>query len=222
MPRDKIIIIFGPPASGKGTQADMIAEKLNLIVISPGELLRHELETDTIIGKKSQRLMKQGKLVSDQIVEKLVFDQVNQEKKSAGFIFDGFPRSAKQQSRLVKLLRRKNWLDQVIALEISLTDRVAISRISGRRVCECGASYHLLYNPPKNVRQCDLCGKKLITREDDKLPTIKQRLNLYRQEVVPLFDFWKTRNRFYKTDGNHPIKKVAQDVVKILQKNKLI
>lgn len=208
------LIFFGPPGSGKGTQVDMIASKLKLPVICPGELFRHEIEINSDIGKKVKRVVETGKLVSEEITEKLVNNRLEKNDAQKGAIFDGFPRRKKQLDFLIN--RFKNITDnedRVYAILVDVSNKEVSSRLGGRRVCDCGAAYHLKYNPPEEDEICDLCSKKLYIRTDDKPKVIDDRLKLYHRQTKPLLDYWQNIDKLIKIDGEQTIEKVQKDII---------
>jgi len=206
------IVLFGPPASGKGTQADFLSEQLKLPEISTGELLREEVAKKTSIGQEIGDLLKQGALVSDDIVNLLLQKKINQLGPTSGFILDGYPRKVSQAVFLDKLVS----VD--FALEIYISDSEAISRISGRRLCsQCGESFHLKYNPPRLADVCDKCGGQLVRREDDHEDTIKNRLKLYHQQTEPLIKVYRSEDIYLKINGEQSINEVSQEILKKLK-----
>ncbi|MFA5230701.1 MAG: nucleoside monophosphate kinase, partial [Candidatus Paceibacterota bacterium] len=185
-----IIIFFGPPGSGKGTQAEMLAKISNWKKISTGDLFRTEIAAKTKLGKSAEKYLTAGKLVPDKITVKLVEGSLKQ--KTSGFIFDGFPRNKKQLSQLLDLFKKtlkKN--DQVYAIEVAVGDKEVKERLGQRRMCACGRVYHLVYNPPINAGVCDICGGKLFVRNDDKPKVISHRLKIYHHEGEPILDYWQ-------------------------------
>jgi len=207
------LIFFGPPGSGKGTQVDMLAKKLKLPVICPGELLRHEIGLKTKIGKQVKSLVDLGKLVPDEIVEKIIDQRLKKPDAQKGAIFDGYPRRQKQLDFLIKRLARiTSDKDYIYAILIDVSDREIKQRLSGRRACDCGAVYHLKYNPPKKSGICDLCGKKLYIRDDDKSKVIAGRLKLYYEQTKPLIDFWQKKGKLIKINGEQSIKDVEKEI----------
>jgi adenylate kinase len=205
------LIFFGPPGSGKGTQADMLGLKLKLPVISVGELLRRE-QVNTKLGHEIKALMDKGKMVPNKIAEAMVEKFLKKSETKNGVIFDGYPREKAQQDFLIKLIGEKN----IRAILIKVSDAEVKKRLSGRRVCACGASYHLKFNPPKKKEICDLCGKKLLIRGDDTPATINKRLKLFRQDTVPIIDYWRQRGKLIQVDGERGIEEIQRDILKKL------
>ena len=230
------LIFFGPPGSGKGTQADMLAEKMKLPVICPGELLRHEMELKTEIGKKVKLAVNSGKMVSEIIIEKLIDQRLGRRDAKKGAIFDGCPRRKKQLNFLIKkfnkiihnkysnVLLRKNQGNglRVAAILVNVSIKEVKQRLGGRRVCDCGAAYHIKYNPSKKRGVCDLCGKKLSVRADDKPAVIADRLKLYHKQTEPLLDYFQQRGELIKIDGEQNIGKVQRDIIDNLKKREII
>ncbi|MBI2459327.1 MAG: nucleoside monophosphate kinase [Parcubacteria group bacterium] len=216
-----IIIFFGPPGSGKGTQAQMLAQKTEWKKISTGDLFRAEIAAGTEAGKLADKYIKAGKLVPDKIVFGLVEKSLKQ--KTAGFIFDGFPRNKKQLNELLaffKKILKKN--DQVYALEVAVSDEEIKQRLSQRRMCACGKVYHLVYNPPINKDICDICGGRLFIRNDDKPKVITHRLKIYHSQSKFMTDYWQKQGRLIKIDGEQPIKKIHEEIMEKLSELKLI
>lgn len=215
-----IIIIFGPPAAGKGTQAELLARKTDWKKISTGDLLRAEISAGTEFGKSAGRLVKRGQLVSDKITISLIKKSLN--KKESGYIFDGFPRDKTQLSELLAIFKKilkKN--DKICALEIAVSDNEVKQRIGQRKMCACGKVYHLVYNAPINSGICDICGGKLFTRNDDKPEVIARRLKNYHHDCGPLIDYWKKQGKLIKIDGEQPIKKIHEEILEQLKEMKL-
>ncbi|MDD4901501.1 MAG: nucleoside monophosphate kinase [Patescibacteria group bacterium] len=227
MPKN-IIIFFGPPGSGKGTQAELLARKTGLPTgqagwkkISTGDLLRAEIAAKTTLGKNVEKYLKTGKLVPDQMTIKLMENSLKQ--KAAGFIFDGFPRNSRQLKALLAILEsllKKN--DQVRAIEVAVSDKEVKERLGLRRMCACGAVYHLKYNPPIAEGICDICHQELFTRNDDKPKVIAHRLKVYHQDGKPLLDYWQKQGKLIKINGEQPIKKIHEEIVEKLRGLKVI
>jgi adenylate kinase len=191
------IVLFGAPGSGKGTQAQLLSEHLNIKRISLGDLLREEVKNDTELGKKVKEYMEKGLLVPDDIVVSVIEKNIDDE----GFIVDGFPRNINQAFLLEEILKKKNnELDVFIYLDVD--ENTIVERLSKRRVCKkCGALYHLVNLPPKIDGRCDLCGGDLIQREDDKPQVIKKRWEVFEEESSKLIGFYSQRNKLIRIDA---------------------
>ena len=207
------LIFFGPPASGKGTQADKLGEKLNLPVISPGELLRHEKDCGTKIGEQAGKIIDKGRMVPDKIIEEIIDKRLAKKDARRGFILDGYPRTIGQLKFLNKRFKNiASAKDAVLAIYIKISAKEAKRRIGGRRVCDCGASYHTIYNPPKKRGVCDLCGAKLYKRKDDSAEIIKIRLNRFKENIKPILDYYKKNNILININGEQSIKDVEREI----------
>jgi len=206
------IVLLGPPGAGKGTQAKRIAEKYCLPHISTGDIFRKNIKNKTILGIKAQEYIDKGQLVPDDITAAIVEERINEKDCSNGFLLDGFPRTVNQAEALTHILNRMNKkLDYVI--DIAIAEEVLIDRMSGRRVCmSCGTSYHVKYNPPSVEGLCDVCGSRLILRDDDKTETIVKRLEVYKNQTAPLIDYYKSLDLLYSVDGNQDIEQVFEDI----------
>ncbi len=218
-----ILLIFGPQGSGKGTQAEMLAKKLKLPAISLGKLLRYESDIGSNIGRQAEAYMEKGELVPDGLTESIVRNRLQKEDVLAGFILDGYPRNKYQQDELIKLLGESvKDNDNIYAIEIWISDQEAIDRIGGRRICDCGAVYHLKYSPPKKDEICDLCGRKLYARDDDQPSAINKRLKLYHSETEPLLNYWLKKNKLIKINGERKINEIQNEIIKKLKKRNRI
>jgi adenylate kinase len=206
--------MLGAPGAGKGTQAKKIAAKYNIPHIATGDIFRANLKEGTELGKKAKAYMDQGLLVPDELVVDIVVDRLKQ--CESGYVLDGFPRTipqAEAHTAILKSVGKK--LDHV--LEFNVPDENIIKRMSGRRVClNCGASYHLEYNPPKTENVCDECGSELVLRIDDAPETVKKRLEIYHEQTQPLIDFYSGSGVLSTIDGTLEIEEVFQNIVKIL------
>ena len=210
------IIMLGAPGAGKGTQAKMIADKCKVPHISTGDIFRANIKNGTELGSKAKAYMDKGLLVPDELVCDLVVDRIQQEDCKNGYILDGFPRTIPQAHALEDAL---NAIGQKVdfALDIEVPDANIIDRMAGRRACVgCGATYHVLFNPTKVEGVCDVCGEKLILRDDDKPETVQNRLNVYHDQTKPLIDFYAERNVLAEVDGTQSMEKVFSDILKIL------
>ena len=194
------IIMLGAPGAGKGTQAKKIADLCKIPHISTGDIFRANIKQGTELGKKAKSYMDAGELVPDELVCDLVVDRIQQDDCTEGFILDGFPRTIPQAEALTEAL---NAIEQKMeyALNIDVPDENIIHRMAGRRACVgCGATYHLEFAPTKVEGICDVCGEKLILRDDDKPETVTNRLNVYHAQTKPLIDYYDKKQRC-KGDG---------------------
>jgi adenylate kinase len=206
-----IIILLGPPGAGKGTIAEEIKKKIDIPVISTGDVLRNVIQKGTDLGKKAQEYVHSGKLVPDSLIMEIIEKRIQQEEYQEGFMFDGFPRTV-QQGKALESLNEKlgKRIDQVFYFKAS--HEVIIERLSSRRVCsQCGATHNINYNPPKIADQCDKCGGKLIQRDDDKEETIKKRLEVYNNETLPLVDYYYERGIITKIDADRDVEDRFKD-----------
>ncbi len=208
------IILLGPPGAGKGTQAEVISKKLKIPHISTGDILREAIRNDTPLGKQAKKIMDLGKLVSDEIILGIIKERVSKEDCKIGFLFDGFPRTIGQADGLKSLN-----INIDLVLEISLSDEIIISRMSGRRIhLSSGRSYHIEFNPPKVEGKDDLSGEDLIQREDDKPMTVLARLEVYKNQTNPLIDYYqqaekKSDLKFIKVNGANSPKEVSNEIL---------
>ncbi len=184
------LLLFGPPGSGKGTQAVLLADALKLPHISTGDIFRQNVKQGTELGKQVKQIMDAGQLVSDELVNTIVADRLGQSDCAAGFILDGYPRTADQAGMLDCYLRSKELAKLVVSLVVDYN--VIIERITARRSCPtCGAVYNLVSNPPKNDSVCDRDGTALIQRQDDKEEVMRKRFEAYNAQTLPVMDFFK-------------------------------
>ncbi len=201
------IILLGPPGSGKGTVSEFLTRDYQLLHISPGELLREEVQKGTTLGKKIKTYINAGKLVPSEFVVEMVKLQVQGQNN---FILDGFPRSLDQ----AKLIDKLN-IDLVLALEVSEED--VISRLTNRRVCSNGQhSYHLLLIPPKKEGICDIDGTPLVRRPDDHPKVIQERFRIYRKETEPVISYYKKAGKLVSIDASKSPEEVYNAIVKIV------
>ncbi len=210
------IIMLGAPGAGKGTQAKKIAAKYNIPHISTGDIFRANIKNGTELGKKAKTYMDQGLLVPDELVVDLVVDRVNQEDCKDGYVLDGFPRTIPQAEALDKALGEMGQ-KMDYAIDVNVPDENIVRRMSGRRACVgCGATYHLVYAPTKEEGICDVCGKELILRDDDKPETVQKRLNVYHEQTQPLIDYYTKAGILREVDGTMDIEDVFKAVTDIL------
>ncbi len=211
-------ILVGPPGSGKGTQAEVLEKKLKAKLIQPGVFLRQEIEKQTALGKKINHLVKTGKMVSDNIVDDIVFKAIKKDQ-SANYLFDGYPRNFKQSDKLFHLFNHEK--AKVYFIEIYLSDDKIIERINGRRVCSCGRTYHVKFDPPKHKGICDECGKKLYIRSDSKKAVIKRRIKIYYEQTAPVIQYFKQNKNnlinFAFVDADQSIEAVTKEIIKLIK-----
>ena len=209
------IIMLGAPGAGKGTQAKKIAAKYDIPHISTGDIFRANIKNGTELGNKAKTYMDQGLLVPDELVVDLVVDRVQQDDCKNGYVLDGFPRTIPQAEALDKALAALG--DKVdYAIDVNVPDENIVNRMGGRRACVgCGATYHLVYAPTKTEGICDVCGKELILRDDDKPETVQKRLNVYHEQTQPLIDYYTNAGILKTVDGTVDINDVFAAIVEI-------
>ena len=210
------IIMLGAPGAGKGTQAKKIAAKYDIPHISTGDIFRANIKNGTELGNKAKTYMNQGLLVPDELVVDLVVDRVQQDDCKNGYVLDGFPRTIPQAEALDKALAEFG--DKIdYAIDVNVPDENIVKRMGGRRACVgCGATYHLVYAPTKTEGICDVCGKELILRDDDKPETVQKRLNVYHEQTQPLIDYYTKEGILKSVDGTKDLEEVFADIVAIL------
>jgi adenylate kinase len=204
------IIILGPQGSGKGTQAEFLANRLKIPTISSGKLLRDEIIKETELGKKISEMMKTGELMPNEIVNVLIKNRLAESDCENGFILDGFPRTKEQAEFL------ETFVEINCVLEITLSDEEAIKRLSGRRTCsKCGKIYHLEFSPSKVSGICDIDGENLIVRSDDTEEAIRERLKIYRSETAGVISYYEKKGVLIKINGEPAIEIVKDEIFKI-------
>ncbi|MCS7253053.1 MAG: adenylate kinase [Armatimonadetes bacterium] len=213
------LIFLGPPGSGKGTQASIIARKHNLMHLATGDIFRDEIQHGTKLGKEAEKYLKRGELVPDHLTIEALKSRLEIVPSSGrnGFVLDGFPRTDNQARELDNLLNQMH-LTLTAVFFIDVSEDEIIQRLSGRRICKsCGFVYHLVYNPPKVDEICDLCGNKLIQREDDKPDVIKRRLQVYHEQTKPLVVYYAEKGLLHFVNGSGSIEEVEQRIEKVLE-----
>lgn len=210
------IIMLGAPGAGKGTQAQMIADKFNIPHISTGDIFRANIKNGTELGKKAKEFMDKGQLVPDELTVQLLLDRVANEDCKNGYVLDGFPRTIPQADVLGNELTKLG--DKVdFAINVDVPDENIVRRMSGRRAClKCGATYHIEHIPPKKEGICDKCGSELVQREDDKPETVQNRLSVYHEQTQPLIDYYDKKNILKTVDGTKDMQEVFSNIVGIL------
>lgn len=183
------IIFFGAPGAGKGTQAEIVSQKLNIPTISTGAIIRAAIKTGTDMGKSAQSYIEKGNLVPDEVVIGIIKDRLDEDDCKDGFILDGFPRTIPQAQALDRM-----GVGIDVVLELFVPDEEIVTRMSGRRVCpKCGATYHTKFNPSTAGENCDKCGDVLSIRKDDAPEVVKSRLAVYHEETEPLKEYYTAK-----------------------------
>ena len=207
------LILLGAPGAGKGTQSARISEKYNIPAIATGDILRGAIKEGTELGLSAKSYMDAGKLVPDDVVVGIIKDYLSTDACKNGFILDGFPRSIPQAEALDAMGVK---IDIVLSIEVP--DEKIISRMSGRRVCRCGASYHVDYIPPKAENVCDKCGDTLYVREDDKAETVANRLKTFHTQTEPLKEFYAAKGILATVEGQEEVADTTALVFEALAK----
>ncbi|MDO4343226.1 MAG: adenylate kinase [Eubacteriales bacterium] len=210
------IIMLGAPGAGKGTQAKRIAKKYSIPHISTGDILRANVKGETELGKKAQVFMNQGLLVPDDLVIDMLMDRIGQADCEKGYVLDGFPRTIPQAESLdAALAGLGEKMD--FAIDVDVPDENIVKRMGGRRACvNCGATYHVEFNPTKTEGICDACGEKLILRDDDKPETVQKRLDVYHDQTQPLIAYYEKAGILNTVDGTQNMEDVFESIVQIL------
>lgn len=210
-----VVILLGPPGSGKGTHAGPLSSQLGIPHISTGDLFRENIRSQTLLGTKAKAFMDKGNLVPDELVLDMLFDRVSRDDCKGGYILDGFPRTIPQAVALDQRLINKV---QLVVLNFSLADSAIIERVTGRIACkDCGRPYHKKFDPPKNEAVCDGCGGPLIQRDDDKEEIIRKRLEVYRAQTEPLIQHYaKQKDVLREIDSRKEKAQVFHDVMEAL------
>ncbi len=207
------LIMLGAPGAGKGTQAKLISEKLNIPAISTGAIIREAIEEGTQFGKQAKVYIDRGDLLPDEMVIGLVTERLKEDDCKNGFIFDGFPRTLNQAVTM-----EENGIKIDMALSLEVEDEVIVERLSGRRECShCRTPYHIVSHPPKKDGVCDECGAPLITREDDNPETILSRLKVYHEKTAPLKEFFEKEGILKKITGKDTIEETTEEVMEALK-----
>ncbi|MCK6255211.1 adenylate kinase [Fictibacillus sp. KIGAM418] len=210
------LVLMGLPGAGKGTQAEQIVEQYGIPHISTGDMFRAAIKEGTPLGLKAKSYMDSGNLVPDDVTIGIVRERLAKDDCEKGFLLDGFPRTVAQAEALEEILRDlERQIDYVLNISVD-TDKL-MQRLTGRRVCpECGATYHVIFNPPKVDGKCDKDGAELIQRKDDNEETVRTRLEVNMEQSKPLLDFYKEKGYLKNIDGDQEINKVYNDINKLI------
>ena len=206
------IIIMGPPGGGKGTQAEILSERLSVPHISTGAIIREAIRNRTALGIATEEYIAKGQLVPDELVIPMTVERLNEKDCENGYILDGFPRTLAQ----AEAMKEKD-IKLDYALNLVVDDEVIIKRLGGRRECKkCAAPYHIEFNPPQNEGICDKCGGSLMQRPDDNPETIKERLSVYHKQTEPLIEFYKNLGNLVNVKGRDKIEDTTAAVLQSL------
>lgn len=216
----KYIVLLGPPGAGKGTQAQIIAEKYDLVHVSSGDLFRENLKQQTDLGKLAQTFMGRGELVPDDVTIAMVRERLGRPDCKNGALLDGFPRTPAQADALAEMLKDFNSTVNIVPY-ISVPAEILIERLSGRWTCRLnGHVFHEKFNPPSVSGICDLDGSELYQRDDDKAETVKNRIKVYTEQTLPLIDYYRKNGLLVEVDGTKPIEEVAKELLTAIDKAK--
>jgi adenylate kinase len=210
------IVLVGPPASGKGTQAKILVERLGVPQISTGDMLRAARAAGTTLGKEAEQYMSAGKLVPDEVVIGLVRERLQADDSRRGFILDGFPRTVPQADALdAALSGMGRQLDAVISVDVP--SEALVERLTARRQCrQCGKIYNVLVDPPSLEGVCDACGGEVYQRDDDTVETVTNRLEVYERQTAPLIEYYEAKSLLKHIDGTKDIDDVFAEIVSVL------
>ncbi len=210
------IILLGPPGAGKGTQAKRLIDKYGIPQISTGDMLRAALKAGTPLGLEAKKYMDKGELVPDSVVIGLVKERIQQDDCAKGYMLDGFPRNVSQAEALDGMLGQLGQkIDHVVCIEVPNDELV--ERLTGRRTCrECGAGYHVKFDPPKKDGTCDKCGGELYQRDDDNVQTVTSRLKVYSDQTEPLINYYDNQSKLRRIDGVGDIDDIFGRIVAVL------
>ena len=211
------IITLGAPGAGKGTQADILSQEMDLPHIASGDLFRQALEKKTEVGLLAKSYMDKGKLVPDEITIKMILERINQPDCTSGCLLDGFPRTLHQAKVLDKALKEQGKsIDKAIYVEV--LNEELVKRLSGRWLCRtCQTPYHTTSSSPKTPGKCDKCGGELYQRSDDREETVKDRINIFFAQTVPILDYYKKQGKLIRVNGNLGIRGVAREIISALK-----
>ncbi|HET7578408.1 MAG TPA: adenylate kinase [Bacillales bacterium] len=211
------LILMGLPGAGKGTQAERITDRFNIPHISTGDMFRAAIKEKTELGMKAKTYMDAGDLVPDEVTVGIVRERLGKDDCQNGFLLDGFPRTTEQAEALENILTDAGReLDFVLYIDVD--EEKLIERLSGRRICkECGATYHIVFNPPETEGICDKCGGELYQREDDNKETVKNRLEVNKKQLQPMLSFYRERGYLHTINGNQDIDAVFEDIRQLLK-----
>ena len=212
------LILLGPPGAGKGTQSKLLETRYGVAQISTGDMLRAEVKAASPIGLEAKSVMDAGKLVSDDILIRMIGERIKRPDCAKGFILDGFPRTVPQAEALDKLLHEQA-VDLDAVIELKVDEAILVERISGRYTCaKCGEGYHDTFKQPKAAGVCDVCaGTEFTRRPDDNAQTVHARLEAYNAQTAPILPYYKAKNRLYTVDGMAEMEEVEAQIEAVLR-----
>jgi adenylate kinase len=214
----KYIVLLGPPGAGKGTQAQIIAEKYELVHVSSGDLFRENLKNETDLGKLAQTFMNRGELVPDDVTIAMVRDRLSRPDCRNGALLDGFPRTPAQAEALSRMLQELGGAVNLVPY-IFVPEEILVERLGGRCTCRAnGHVFHEKFNPPAVAGICDEDGSELYQRDDDKPETVKNRIKVYQEQTAPLITYYQEKGLLVEVDGTKPIEAVTTDLLHAIDK----
>lgn len=210
------VVLLGPPGAGKGTQGKLLRERFEACQISTGDILRKAVADKTPLGKEAESYLSRGELVPDDVIVRLVGERLKQKDCANGFVLDGFPRTLPQAESLEEILKTMA-LPLNAVLSIQVPHDVIVQRLAGRRNCQnCGALYHVNFDPPSNGETCDRCDGGLQQRDDDREETITTRLQVYESQTAPLANYYRERGKLREINGVGKVEDIEKRIVEAL------
>jgi len=208
---------MGPPGAGKGTQAVRLRQRLGIVHLSAGDMLREAVKQGTPLGLSARGMMERGELIPDDLVAQMVEERLRDPEGARGFLLDGYPRNLAQARRMSEFLEGSGRrLDRVLALR--LPEAELLSRLTGRRVCgTCGAGYHVVNKPPRRPGICDVCGNEVVQRADDREEIVRERLRVYTTQTLPLLDFYRESGLLFEVDATGTPEEVSARIAGALE-----
>ncbi len=214
----KYIVLLGPPGAGKGTQAAVVAKKMDLAHISSGNIFRENIDNQTALGLRAQKYINSGQLVPDDLTIAMIRDRLSMPDCKRGAILDGFPRTVAQAAELDKLLEEMNARIESVPF-IDIPEDVLVERLSGRWICESEKHvYHLTFNPPRTQGICDVDGSPLHQRKDDARETVERRIREYNEKTAPLIEYYRKAGKLIEIDGKKEIDQVTKEILTKIEK----
>jgi adenylate kinase len=206
------LVLLGPPGAGKGTHAKILSERQKAPHLAAGDILRRSIAQKTPLGVKAKNIIERGELVPDELVNQIMLDEIRHAGVKQGFILDGYPRTIGQAEALDSFLKNeKTQIDA--ALNFATSEKMIMSRLSGRRICsKCGNNYHVRNIPPKKEGICDKCGEPLVQRKDDRPETIKHRLEVYEKETRPLIEYYSKKGLLHEIHGDYDVPELQAEL----------